>query len=77
MEKVLLRNKLNLNEEDTISYIIDGIENLSLRSQAKTKEFKSLNLMLTLLNDLPEVEKTPVSGPPHRIKCRRKKELHK
>lgn len=66
MDKVLLANKLNLNEEDTISYLIDGIENQTLRSQAKMKEFKTLNHMLTLMNDLTDVEKKPLTAPPHK-----------
>lgn len=51
-EKVLLGNRLKLDEKDIISYIIDGIDNYVLRCQAKMKEFTSLNKLLIVMGEV-------------------------
>lgn len=55
-EKVIMANKLNLSEEETIAYLIDGIDILFIITQAKVKEFTSLSHMLNLTNDLTPIE---------------------
>ncbi|KAK9688486.1 RNase H-like domain found in reverse transcriptase [Popillia japonica] len=56
-EKIMLGNKINLTDEDLIPYIIDGITNHTLRTQATMKEFKSLNHMLEVMGDISQYER--------------------
>ncbi|GJQ88015.1 hypothetical protein Trydic_g12939 [Trypoxylus dichotomus] len=55
-EKVLLENRIGLVEDDLINYIIDGIDNSILQTQAKMKEFKELSHMLQVLGDIANDE---------------------
>ncbi|KAF2886767.1 hypothetical protein ILUMI_19406 [Ignelater luminosus] len=51
-DKVLLASKLQLEEPEIIEYVVEGIEDIKLRNQAKLKEFTSLNNLLTMMNEL-------------------------
>lgn len=53
-EKVLLGNRVNLDESDMINYIIDGFDNNVLQSQARMTQFTSMNDLLSAMNSLTE-----------------------
>ena len=40
-EKIILANKVPINEEEILEYIIKGIFNVHLRNQVKLQQFKS------------------------------------
>lgn len=40
-DKVIMANKLNMDEEELIDYMIDGISSLRLRDQARMQQFQS------------------------------------
>lgn len=50
-DKILLGNKLQLNEPDLIDYVIKGFDNTVLQSQARIKRFLSLAELLTTMAD--------------------------
>ena len=60
-DKVLLGNKLNLSEPELISYIIEGFDNPVLQSQAKMKQFQSLNQLLCVMNEVSDGERMGVA----------------
>ncbi|KAB0790888.1 hypothetical protein PPYR_13905, partial [Photinus pyralis] len=60
-EKVNLANKLQLSDEDTIIYVIEGLDNAQLQVQCRMKEFKSLAHLLSLMNEVTSSEKNRTS----------------
>lgn len=56
-DKIILGNKLKLEEKDMIIYIIEGLNNPSLQCQAKMKEFTSLGQMLRVMSDITSYER--------------------
>ncbi|KAF2896112.1 hypothetical protein ILUMI_10063 [Ignelater luminosus] len=51
-DRALLANKLQLEEPEIIEYVVEGIEDITLRNQAKLKESTTLNKLLTTMNEL-------------------------
>ncbi|VEN44890.1 unnamed protein product [Callosobruchus maculatus] len=51
-DKVILGNRLNLPELDLIEYVIDGFNNDVLESQARIKDFTSLNDLVRIMSNI-------------------------
>lgn len=63
-EKVVLGNKLNITEKEMISYVIEGFDDPTLQIQAKMSQFKSLNQVLSVMNEVTSAERMQKSKRP-------------
>lgn len=57
-DKIMLGNCLNLPEHELIDYVIDGFTSESLQSQARIKDFQSLDEMLRIMCNVSTTERT-------------------
>ncbi|XP_076671867.1 uncharacterized protein LOC143370518 isoform X2 [Andrena cerasifolii] len=53
-EKVIMANRIPIEEDELIEYLIDGISNPSLQTLAKMQHFKSLPALLSALENLSQ-----------------------
>ncbi|XP_018366050.1 PREDICTED: uncharacterized protein LOC108763170 [Trachymyrmex cornetzi] len=51
-DKIVLGNRLSLEEEELVEYVIEGIPNMRLRDHARMQRFKSLNLLLEAFENI-------------------------
>nr|CAI5856666.1 unnamed protein product [Callosobruchus analis] len=51
-DKVILGNRFNLPESDLLEYVIDGFNNDMLESQARIKDFTSLNDLVRIMSNI-------------------------
>lgn len=58
-EKITLGNKLNLAEEEIITYVIEGFNNPALQVQAKMREFEDLESLLRVMTSITNAERNP------------------
>lgn len=62
-DKVTLANRVPVMEDELISYVIEGIPNQELRTQAKVQYYQSLDALLTAFTDVPSLAKGVSRGP--------------
>ncbi|KYM95693.1 ATP-dependent RNA helicase glh-2 [Cyphomyrmex costatus] len=51
-DKIVLGNRLSLEEDELVEYVIEGIPNMRLRDHARMQRFKSLNLLLEAFENI-------------------------
>lgn len=56
-EKIILGNRLGMEEPELISYLIDGFDNPTLQSQARIRGFNNLSTLLEVMNSLSMQER--------------------
>lgn len=56
-DKILMGNKLGIADSDMIGYLIGGFDDRNLQTQAKMKEFTSLEKMLVIMNNITPAER--------------------
>lgn len=58
-DKVVLANRIPTTKEETLSYIVEGIPNQQLRTQAKVQRYQSIDAMLTAFAGVSLPKETP------------------
>lgn len=73
-EKIILANKVPVNEEETLEYIIEGISNMQLRNQAKVQKFESTAELLAAFESVDAAEEKTRTERESRWKNKEQKE---
>ena len=56
-DKVILANQLQLDEQEIVNYLIDGLDNNILQSQSRMQKFKSAHKMISVFCQLTNADR--------------------